>query len=173
MKKNIFAIFALIIILTNREEAMAFELSSAVFQQGSHLPKTYTCDGSNVSPPLFWRDIPTNTQSFVLIMDDPDAPKGTWDHWIVYNLPATTTHLNEAISPLPSGALGGKNSWNKLDYGGPCPPFGEKHRYFFKLYALNTVLPAKAGMTKQEIETAMKGHILASSELVANYQRSS
>lgn len=159
-----------LLIFFPMDNIMALELLSPTFKQGETIPLTYTCDGKNISPPLLWRDVPAGTKSLVLIVDDPDAPAGTWDHWLVYNIPANLVSLPEAIKQLPEGALPGKNSWNKLDYGGPCPPDRE-HRYFFKLYALDTVLPNKAGMTKKEIENAMNGHVITSSELITKYKR--
>lgn len=150
---------------------MALEISSSAFNHGGNIPKIYTCDGQNISPPLAWKDIPSNTQSFVLIMDDPDAPGGTWNHWIIYNIPSKVNGLQEGVAKLPEGALLGKNSWNKSTYGGPCPPDRE-HRYFFKLYALDTVLPNQSSLDSKQIEQALKDHVLASTELMAKYQRS-
>ncbi len=165
--------FLMLVILNYfwMESAMALELFSPAFKQGQNVPKQYTCDGKDISPPLFWKDAPANTKSFVLIMDDPDAPAGTWDHWILYNIPASTTLLAENNQNMPEGTLTGKNSWNRLTYNGPCPPDRE-HRYFFKLYAIDTTLPINNGMTKKEVESAINGHVVASSELMAKYQRS-
>jgi Raf kinase inhibitor-like YbhB/YbcL family protein len=171
MKRKLYAIAIGIMSLMSVEQTMALELLSSAFQQDGQIPSQYTCDGKNVSPPLFWKDSPEGTKSFVLIVDDPDAPSGTWDHWIIYNIPPQITSLSENLSALPDGALNGKNSWNTLNYAGPCPP-DKEHRYLFKLYALDTTLPANSGMSKQEIETAISGHVLASTTLVGRYQRS-
>lgn len=170
MERKFYLIVAGIINLMWMGNVMALELLSPAFKQGDKIPQQYTCDGKNISPPLYWKDVPAGTQSFILIMDDPDAPAGTWDHWIILNIPANITSLNEDLQSLPAGSFGGKNSWSKSNYGGPCPPDRE-HRYFFKLYAIDTILPIIEGMTKQQAESAIKGHVLASTELVAKYQR--
>jgi Raf kinase inhibitor-like YbhB/YbcL family protein len=148
-------------------------LTSSAFTHGSMIPKQYTCDGKDISPPLSWSDPPEKTQSFALIMDDPDAPLGTWVHWVIYNLPATARGLGEGVPPdadLPDGSRQGRNSWRRIGYGGPCPPSGT-HRYFFKLYALDTVLPLASGATKEELLKAMEGHIVAQAELMGRYAR--
>jgi Raf kinase inhibitor-like YbhB/YbcL family protein len=152
---------------------MAFELTSTAFAEGEPIPLKYTCDGEDISPPLQWRDPPEGTRSFALIADDPDAPVGTWDHWLLYSLPAGTRGLPEAIPPdaeLSDGSQHGKNSWRRLGYGGPCPPRGT-HRYFFKLYAVDTALDLKAGANKKKLLRAMEGHILAQTELMGVYSR--
>ena len=152
---------------------MSFELTSSVFAPGEPIPLKYTCDGEDISPPLQWGDPPPGTQSFALISDDPDAPVGTWVHWVLYNLPAETRALSEAVPPdadLPDGSRHGKNSWSRLGYGGPCPP-GGTHRYFFKLYALDTVLGLDAGANKKQLLQAMEGHILAQTEVMGVYTR--
>jgi len=152
---------------------MPFELTSTAFASGEPIPLKYTCDGQDISPPLQWGDPPQNTQSFALIADDPDAPVGTWVHWVLYNLPAETRALPEAVPPdaeLPDGSRHGQNSWQRLDYGGPCPPSGT-HRYFFKLYALDTVLDLDAGAGKKQVLRAMEGHILAQAEVMGVYTR--
>jgi len=152
---------------------MAFELTSTAFAPGEPIPRKYSCDGEDISPPLQWSDPPQGTQSFALICDDPDAPVGTWVHWVLYNLPAETRALPEAVPPedeLPDGSRHGKNSWRRLDYGGPCPP-GGTHRYFFKLYALDTMLNLKAGASKEQVLKAIEGHILAQAELMGVYSR--
>ena len=146
------------------------KLTSPVFQNGSNIPARYTCDGKNISPPLEWSGIPTNTKSLVLIMDDPDAPAEIWDHWIIFNFPPNLTSLVESVKQFPSGTKFGKNSWGKTEYGGPCPP-DRKHRYFFKLYALNTLLELSNGATKEKIQQAMKGQIVAEAELIGLYVR--
>jgi Raf kinase inhibitor-like YbhB/YbcL family protein len=152
---------------------MAFELTSTAFAQEEPVPAKYSCDGDNVSPPLQWSDPPDGTQSFALIMDDPDAPVGTWIHWVLYDLPADARDLPEAIpsdADLSDGSRHGENSWGRTDYGGPCPPSGT-HRYFFKLYALDTVLDLEAGATKDQLLQAMEGHILAETELMGTYSK--
>jgi len=148
-------------------------LTSSVFTHGAMIPKDYTCDGRDVSPPLSWSEPPEKTQSFALIMDDPDAPMGTWVHWVIYNIPATARGLAEGVptnADLPDGSRQGRNSWRRIGYGGPCPPSGT-HRYFFKLYALDTVLTLASGATKDELLKAMEGHILAQAELMGRYSR--
>lgn len=152
---------------------MAFEPTSSAFGQGERIPTKYSCDGADVSPPLQWNDPPEGTQSFALICDDPDAPVATWDHWVIYNLPAETTSLAEAVAPdaeRHDGTKQGKNSWGRLGYGGPCPPSGT-HRYFFKLYALDSMLDISARATSNQLVKAMEGHILAKIELMGLYSR--
>ena len=147
------------------------KITSSAFSDGALIPIKYTCDGDDISPPLVWSDIPENTASFVLINDDPDAPVGTWDHWILFNLEGKTTELAENVdlSKL-AGVQLGRNSWRRNDYGGPCPPYGT-HRYFFKLYALDMKLDLPAGSSKQDIKKALAGHILAEAELLGRYKR--
>lgn len=150
-----------------------FALTSPVFTHESPIPDKYTCDGEDISPPLRWSDPPAATQSFALIMDDPDAPAGTWVHWVLYNLPAESRTLPEAIpaeAQLSDGSRHGKNSWRRFGYGGPCPP-GGTHRYFFKLYALDTSLALEGDVTKERLLQAMEGHILAQTELMGTYKR--
>ncbi|MFQ5927550.1 MAG: YbhB/YbcL family Raf kinase inhibitor-like protein [Terriglobia bacterium] len=152
---------------------MAFELTSTAFASGEHIPPRYTCDGEDISPPLKWSDPPENTKSFALIADDPDAPVGTWVHWVLYNLPAETRGLPEAVpgeAELADGSRHGQNSWRRLGYGGPCPP-GGTHRYFFKLYALKEALDLPAGASKEQALQAMEGQILAQTELMGRYSR--
>ena len=152
---------------------MAFELTSTAFAPGEPIPAKYSCDGEDISPPLQWSDPPQGTQSLALICDDPDAPIGTWVHWVLYNLPAQARSLPEAVPPeaeLPDGSRHGENGWGRLDYGGPCPPSGT-HRYFFKLYALDTMLDLDAGASKKQVLQAMEGHILAETELMGVYSR--
>jgi Raf kinase inhibitor-like YbhB/YbcL family protein len=153
---------------------MSFSISSASFQNGKDIPKKFTCDGGDVSPALSWTDPPAGSKSFALIADDPDAPKGTWTHWVLYDLPATTTNLPEGvpkIGELPSGGRQGDTDFHKIGYGGPCPPPGKPHRYFFKLYALDTKLNLKVGASKQEVEQSMQDHILGKAELMGKYGR--
>jgi Raf kinase inhibitor-like YbhB/YbcL family protein len=155
-------------------KTMALELKSTAFAAGGAIAKKFTCDGPDVSPALTWTEPPSGTKSFSLIMDDPDAPVGTWVHWVLYDLPATARELVENVpksEELPSGARQGRNDFRKIGYGGPCPPPGPAHRYFFKLYALDSKLNLKAGGTKADVEKAMKGHVLAQAELVGRYGR--
>lgn len=146
------------------------KLTSPAFQDQGSIPVNYSCDGQDISPELQWSDLPTETQSLVLIVDDPDAPMGTWDHWLIFNIPSKTTGFNENISQFPEGINFGANSWGRNNYGGPCPPDRE-HRYFFKLYALDIRLDLPDGSTKLEIETAMQGHILDEAQLMGRYDR--
>jgi len=153
---------------------MSFQITSTAFSSGASIAKNYTCDGPDASPSLNWTGAPAGTQSFALIADDPDAPAGTWVHWVLYNLPANATELPEGVKKqeqLPDGTLQGRNDFRKVGYNGPCPPPGKPHRYFFKLYALNAKLTLKAGATKNDVESAMKGHILAQTELMGKYGR--
>ncbi|NOY98742.1 MAG: YbhB/YbcL family Raf kinase inhibitor-like protein [Chloroflexi bacterium] len=155
------------------EVSMPFELTSSAFAPGESIPEVYSCDGDDISPPLAWGDPPEGTQSFALITDDPDAPGGTWVHWVLYNIPAGARSLPENIPldpQLADGSLQGKNSWHRLGYGGPCPPSGT-HRYFFKLYALDASPGLTAGAAKEELLQAMDGHILAQAELMGTYSR--
>ena len=149
------------------------KLESSSFAQGQPIPQKYTCDGGDVSPELRWSKAPEETKSYALIADDPDAPAGTWVHWVIYNIPANAQELPEGMpktATMPAGVQG-LNDFKKVGYGGPCPPLGKPHRYFFKLYALDMQLPMKAGATKKDIEAAMQGHILANAELMGSYQR--
>ncbi|MBI4455597.1 MAG: YbhB/YbcL family Raf kinase inhibitor-like protein [Acidobacteria bacterium] len=153
---------------------MTFELKSSAFQQNQPIPKKYACDGTDVSAPLSWSDPPEGTKSFALIVDDPDAPVGTWVHWVLYDLPAATRTLTEAIpaqEALKTGGSQGINDFKKVGYGGPCPPPGRAHRYFFKLYALDQKTSLKPRATKEQLLNAMKGHILAETQLVGTYKR--
>ena len=152
---------------------MPFELTSTAFGAGDPIPRKYTCDGEDTSPPLQWSDPPEGTRRFALIADDPDAPMGTWVHWVLYNLPASVRALPEGVpmdADLPDGSRHGQNSWRRLGYGGPCPP-GGTHRYFFKLYALDAQLDLAVGASKEELLQAMKGHILATTETMGLYTR--
>jgi Raf kinase inhibitor-like YbhB/YbcL family protein len=154
--------------------AVQLTLTSSGFTEGQPIPRKYSCDAENVSPPLKWSSVPQGTQSIALIADDPDAPAGTWVHWVIYNLPSTTTDLPEglpATESVLSSALQGTNDFRRVGYGGPCPPRGNPHRYFFKLYALDTVLNLKAGATKKDLLGAMEGHILAQGQLMGTYKR--
>jgi Raf kinase inhibitor-like YbhB/YbcL family protein len=153
---------------------MKIELSSTAFGDGESIPKKFTGDGEDVSPPLRWPDPPRETKSFALICDDPDAPKKTWVHWVLFNLPAEKRELEEAVPAqevLAGGAKQGKNDFDKIGYGGPAPPPGKPHRYYFKLYALGTMLDLAPGATKDQLLAAMKGHILAEGQLMGRYGR--
>lgn len=154
--------------------AMSFALNTTAFAAGGGIPKKYTCDGDDVSPALNWNDAPAGTQSFALIADDPDAPVGTWTHWILWDIPAKATALPEGVPKVEEsvdGARQGKNDFKRIGYGGPCPPAGRPHRYFFRLYALDAKLDIKAGASRSELERAMKGHILAQAEMMGTYGR--
>ena len=157
---------------------MALTLKSSAFLHNGAIPRRYTCQGEDVSVPLAWSGAPPATKSFVLIVDDPDAPdpkapRMTWVHWVLYNLPPTATALQEGIraGELPKGTLEGLNDWKRTGYGGPCPPIG-RHRYFHKLYALDTLLTAMESPTKTDLEQAMKGHVLEKAELIGTFQKS-
>lgn len=155
---------------------MILQLVSTAFDPDGPIPRDYTCEGRNLSPPLAWSGIPAGTRSLALIVDDPDAPdpahpRMTWVHWVLFNLPPECAALAAGASGnLPHGSAQGVNDWNRTDYGGPCPPIG-RHRYFHKLYALDTRLDHLAAPTKAELERAMQGHILARAELVGTYQK--
>ena len=150
------------------------QLTSTTFTQGQVIPAKYTCDGANVSPPLSWSGVPAAAKSLALISDDPDAPGQTWVHWVIYNIPSSRHELPEGIKATETvlgGAVQGTNSFRKIGYGGPCPPGGASHRYFFKLYALDANLSLGPGATKQAVLDAMDGHILAQAELMGTYKR--
>lgn len=156
---------------------MAFTLTSPAFAHNGSIPRRYTCQGEDVSVPLAWSGVPPGTKSLALIMDDPDAPdpkapKVVWVHWVLYNIPPTATGLKEAIKPneLPAGTKQALNDWKRTGYGGPCPPIG-RHRYFHKLYALDTVLPELPNADKGALEKAMRGHVLGQAELIGTYQK--
>jgi Raf kinase inhibitor-like YbhB/YbcL family protein len=158
-------------------KAMTLNLTSTAFAHEGEIPRIHTCQGQDVSPPLAWRGVPANTKSLVLIVDDPDAPdpaapKMTWVHWVLYNIPASEGGLPEAVrsTALPAGTHEGVNDWGRTGYGGPCPPIG-RHRYFYKLYALDTVLPDLKRPDKAAVEKAMQGHILAQAVLIGTYQK--
>ena len=149
------------------------EIKSSVFDEGDMIPKRYTCDDVDISPPLSWTGAPEGTKSFALISDDPDAPVGTWVHWVIFNIPANVGELPEMVPPsnvLPDGTKQGTNDFRKIGYGGPCPP-GGTHRYYFKLYALDTELSLDAGATKADVTGAMQGYILAECRLMGRYSR--
>jgi hypothetical protein len=153
------------------------KIMSKAFGDGQEIPSAYTCQGKDVPPALAWEGVPAGTKSFALIVDDPDAPdpkapKMPWVHWVLYDMPATATGLPEAVVPagLPAGTRQGINDWKRTGYGGPCPPIG-RHRYFFKLYALDAMLGDLGPATKVNVERAMKGHVLAEAMLVGTYQK--
>jgi Raf kinase inhibitor-like YbhB/YbcL family protein len=153
---------------------MALELTSDAFAEGDMIPSKYTGEEADVSPPLKWTDPPEGTKSLALIADDPDAPRGTWVHWVLFNLPAETRQLDEGVSKsreLPDGGRQGKNDFGNIGYGGPMPPRGKPHRYFFKLYALDTTVNLPPGVSKQNIADTMMGHVLAEAQLMGKYQR--
>ena len=148
---------------------MALLVTSTAFTEAQTIPEKHTCDGADVSPPLGWTGVPQNARSLALICDDPDAPAGTWVHWVLYGLPASATGLEEGTpksEALASGARQGRNDFKRIGYGGPCPPRGAAHRYFFKLYALDSEISLAAGATKQELLRAMEGHVVAQGELM-------
>ena len=154
--------------------AMTFTLQSASFSPGGEIDRKYTCDGPDLSPPLSWSDAPAAAKSFSLICDDPDAPAGTWVHWVLYDLPGAARSLPEGVpkdQELKDGSRQGRNDFGRIGYGGPCPPRGPAHRYFFKLYALDAKLNLKPGASKADVERAMKGHILTQVELMGRYKR--
>ena len=149
------------------------EISSPAFKAGESIPSKYSCDDLDVSPPLIWKNVPEGTESLALICDDPDAPSGTFVHWVLYNLPPDAGSFEENVpkkDKLGNGALQGKNDFGRLGYGGPCPPSGT-HRYYFKLYALDSMLEEKQGMTKKELLKAMETHVLEEIQLMGRYKR--
>lgn len=157
---------------------MTLTLTSTAFSEAGNIPAKYTCSGEDVSPPLSWQGVPAQTKSLVLIVDDPDAPdpqapKMTWVHWVLYNIPTNSSGLEEAASvkALPAGTCQGSNDWHKRQYGGPCPPIG-RHRYVHKLFALDTVLPEMKNADKASVEAAMRGHIIESAQLIGTYSKS-
>jgi Raf kinase inhibitor-like YbhB/YbcL family protein len=157
---------------------MSLSITSTAFRSGGSIPAKYTCEGPDFSPPLEWTGVPSGAKSLVLIVDDPDAPdpaapKMTWVHWILYNLPPATSGLPEGVpsDALPAGTLEGLTDYRRTGWGGPCPPIG-RHRYFFKLYALDQTLPAKGRQTKAQLERAMAGHIVGQAELMGTYEKS-
>ena len=153
---------------------MSFSITSPAFTHGAALPRTHTADGRDISPSLRWDDPPPGTQSFALICDDPDAPAGTWAHWVIWNVPAAARALTEAvqhIKTLADGSSQGKNDFGRIGYGGPSPPAGQTHRYFFRLYALREKLSLAPGASRGELERAMQGRVLAAAEIVGTYRR--
>jgi Raf kinase inhibitor-like YbhB/YbcL family protein len=152
---------------------MAITITSTAFTEGGMIPRDYTCDGRDISPPLAWTGAPEGTKSLAIICDDPDAPVGTWVHWVLFNIPATANELPQSIPPdklLEDGSRHGINDFRKFGYGGPCPP-GGTHRYYFKIYALDTEFTQEPGLTKAELLKAMEGHVLAEGQLMGRYKR--
>ncbi len=153
---------------------MTLELKIPAFAKGGEIPKRHTCDGADLSPALSWNGVSPAALSLAVIVDDPDAPRGTWTHWLIWNIPAHLTALPEGVPPqevLENGARQGRNDFDRIGYGGPCPPPGKAHRYFFKLYALGAKLDLKTGASRQELERAMKRHVLAQAEWVGTFRR--
>jgi len=161
-------------VLEGKDISGKLELRTTAFRAGSVIPTQFTCDGANISPALSWNQPPPRTQSFVLIVDDPDAPAGTWVHWVVYDLPASARQLPEHVPPgdtVAGGGAQGVNDYPMIGYGGPCPPRGKPHRYFFRLYALDTILDLRAPAHRKDVDSAMKGHVLAQAELMGTFGR--
>jgi len=155
---------------------MGLSLTSTAFKEGRSIPIEYTCDGADASPPLAWDGVPSGAKALALIADDPDAPRGTWVHWVLYDIPAILTGLPANVAKTDrvkelGGAMQGSTDFKRVGYGGPCPPPGPAHRYFFKLYALAAPLALKPGATKQDVERAMNGHLLATAQLMGTYAR--
>jgi Raf kinase inhibitor-like YbhB/YbcL family protein len=183
IKKKIYSIIGLTLVVlffglqhdafSAKKGGQKMQITSSAFTEGTMIPPKYTCDGQDISPPLEWKEVPAGTKSFALITDDPDAPMGTWVHWVAYNIPSNITKFDENVKPekeFKNGMRQGNNSWPKIGYGGPCPPSGT-HRYYFKLYALDTMLDLKPGSTKAQVLQAMKGHILAEAQVMGKYKR--
>ncbi len=162
------------VFLLGMKEEGVMRLTSSAFNANEMIPRQHSCEGKDLSPALRWNDPPNGTKSFALISDDPDAPVGTWVHWVLWNLPAETRELTEGVPTDPklsNGAMQGMTDFGRLGYGGPCPPPGKPHRYFFKLYALDTTLVLSSDAVKSDLENAMKGHVLAQAELIGLYKR--
>lgn len=169
MKKYTGLLFFILFLISYNNFAAKFTLQSPAFALNTMIPIQYTCYGDDKSPPLFWHHTPLKTRSLALIMDDPDALDGSWTHWVLFNIPATITKI-DAGSPIPAGIAKGKNGWGGIDYRGPCPTL-TAHRYVFKLYALDIILPLQDGATKDAVLQAMTEHVIGSSELVGLYQK--
>ena len=153
---------------------VSLSLQSSAFKEGADIPRQYTCEGADISPALAWGEAPQKTQSFALIADDPDAPVGTWVHWVAWDIPAAARQLPENVAKtagLPGGGHQGTNDFRNIGYGGPCPPPGKPHRYYFKLYALDVVLPVRERMSRDQLLAGMNGHILAEGQLMGTYGR--
>jgi len=169
----IFGIIIIIIVPLISGNKIDIKVSSTAFKEGELIPSKFTCDGENISPQIAWTNFPKSTESFVLISDDPDAPVGTWVHWVVYNIPASCTELKEKFpkdEKFDNGIMQGTTDFRKTGYGGPCPPSGT-HRYYFKIYALDVILNVKSGLTKKEILKEIEGHIIAEGQLMGKYKR--
>ena len=165
---------AVAVVMQPPASSKRMQLTSSAFKNNEPIPKQYTCEGKNISPPLTWSGAPSGTRSFVLIVDDPDAPGGVWTHWLVFDLPADTTELAEDMPKtqnITGNAKQGTNDFKRLGYGGPCPPPGRAHRYFFKIYALDTVLDLKPGASRRQVEAALAQHVLAQGQLVGTCGR--
>ncbi|MGZ3582751.1 MAG: YbhB/YbcL family Raf kinase inhibitor-like protein [Ktedonobacterales bacterium] len=153
---------------------MTFELKSSAFGPGQNIPARYACDGEHVSPPLTWSGAPQRTATFTFIVDDPDAPRGTFTHWVLFNIPGNVDHLDQHVPQtqhLANGAVQGSNDFGSLGYGAPCPPKGKAHHYRFTLYALDGALNLPAGVSREQVFDAMQGHVLDQAQLVGTYQR--
>ena len=170
MKKYSLLLFFLLCTVQYHSFAQSLTLESSAFKMNSIIPDAYTCKAGDHSPPLNWNNVPPNTQSLAVIMDDPDSPSGIWTHWILFNIPPTLTQL-DAGSAVPQGAATGINSWGSTDYRGPCPPTGVAHTYYFKLYALDTVINLGNGTSRDILLNAMTGHVIGSAELTGLYQK--
>ena len=181
MRFLVFGAYILCMILLLPVNGMALEdkigpmrITSSVFKNNAFIPFEHSCDGDDASPPLEWTQVPDGTQSFVLIVDDPDAPMGTWVHWVIYNIPAESRNLGGNIphdSMLEDGSIQGSNDFRLIGYGGPCPPAGKAHRYFFKLYALDSLLEVYPGAPKKDVLHAMEGYVLGEAEIIGLYKR--
>ncbi len=171
--KKFFIIISFFLLITTLKGGGEMNFTTTSFNPGDFIPSKYTCDGIDISPELKWSGAPQGTKSFVLIMDDPDAPVGTWDHWVVYNIPASVTELPEGVNIESIGAIHGRNSWpsDNERYRGPCPPPGKPHRYFFKLYAVDIPTNFNKGLTKKEVLNRIEGHILDKAEFYGLYSR--
>ena len=174
--KRLFTILAFMTGLTflYAEGAMAFQIKSPAFGEGQGIPKKYSCDGSDISPELTWSDPPAGVKEYALITDDPDAPVGNWVHWVLYKIPPDLKGIPEGIGKsdeVPGVGVQGKNSWGRNGYGGPCPPPGKPHRYYFKFYALSKTLEGKPGMTKEQLLAAIQGAILGEVQLMGTFGR--
>ena len=174
MRRAVSIVIFLAILLLTGGDLMALEIKSSAFKNGGPIPPKYTCKGRDVSPPLSWSGIPEGAKSIALICDDPDAPAMTWVHWVIYNIPADQKGLKEGTPKDPeqiNGTLQGVTDFRRIGYGGPCPPPGGPHRYYFKLYALDAVLDLKAGATKEALLEAMESHILEETQLMGTFKR--
>jgi Raf kinase inhibitor-like YbhB/YbcL family protein len=172
--KTVLFLMSICAVMAQGGLTMAMEIKSPSFDQGRTIPRRHTCDGPDLSPALKWSGVPDNAKALALISDDPDAPVGTWVHWVLYDLPGETRSLPEGVpttETLPRGGAQGRNDFGRIGYGGPCPPPGRPHRYFFKLYALDARVNMPPGATKEALLKAMRGHVLAEAELMGTYGR--